>query len=163
MKRILQIFSILLLLLTLSGCPIMMVPMMGPMMKDKWNSGDPKVEAVVQDLAREGSAALAENQGPYDTIVLDNAKVSGKFIREGRFRSLLLEALRSGGKWKVLDGEESLSQAHGASPVFLNAELYEGEAMFHLSLETGDSRTKKAPWKRTFSRPVPESPSSHSH
>jgi hypothetical protein len=162
MKRILQTFFSLLLLLVLSGCPIMMPFMMGPMLAKDSKSGDPKVEAVVRDLAREGSAALSGNLGLYDTIVVDNARVRGKFIQEGRFRSLLLEALRSGGKWKVLDGEEALSQAHGAFPVFLNAELFEGETMFHLSLETGDSRTKKL-WTRTFSRPEPESPSSHSH
>ncbi|PKN28717.1 MAG: hypothetical protein CVU64_11875 [Deltaproteobacteria bacterium HGW-Deltaproteobacteria-21] len=172
MKRILQIFFSLLLLLVLSGCPIMMPFMMSPMLADHWNSADPKVEAVVQDLIREGVAALAANRGTYDTIRLDNAKVSGKFIQEERFRTLLLKALSSAGEWKVVDGEKSSHQAPGAEhpgnksgsiPAFLNAELYQAEDMFHVSLEIGDSGTAQVLWKAIFSRPVPEPSSSHSH
>jgi hypothetical protein len=129
------------------------------------------VEAVVQDLIKEGVAALAENRATYDTILLDNTKVNGKFIQEERFRSLLLKALPSAGEGKVIDRAKSSHQAPGAEdpgdksgsiPAFLNAELYQGEEMFHLSLEMGDSLTNQVFWKATFTRPVPEPPNSHS-
>ncbi len=170
MKRILQIFSTLLLLLILYGCPIMMPFMMGPMLAKDRKSDDPKVEAVVQDLIREGVDALAANRGTYDTIWLDNAKVTGKFFQEGRFRTLLLKALSSAGEWKVVDGEKSSHQApgdehpgnkSGSISAFLNAELYQAEDMFHLGLEMGDSPTKQVLWTKTFSRPVPGSPNAH--
>lgn len=142
------------------------------MLGKDWNSGDPKVEAVVQDLITEGVAALAANRGIYDTILLDNAKVKGKFIQETRFRTLLLKALPSAGEWKVADGEKSSHQSPGAEhpgnksgsiPAFLNAELHQTEDMFYLSLEVGDSGTTQVLWKAIYSRPVPASTNSHSH
>lgn len=170
MKRILQTFSILLLLLTLSGCPIMMVPMMGPMMKDMWNSGDPKVEAVVKELIKEGVADLGANRGNYDTVRLEDARVQGQFIREDKFRNLLVKALPSTGEWKGVDGEKA-GQGSGKGPAdknlstsaSLNAEIYQEGDMFHLRLELGDPDIQKVLWKAAFSRPMPESTNSHTH
>lgn len=166
--RILQIFSTLLLLLPLSGCPIMMVPMM----KDMRNSGDPKVEAVVQELIKEGVSALSAHRGTNDTVRLDNAKVQGKFIQEGKFRTLLLNALPSAGDWKVVDGEspgqawgtEGLGDARISTSASLDAELSIRERTCFTSVWRWETLgSHEVLWKANFSRTVPGSPNSHAH
>lgn len=120
----------------------------------------------MQDLTKEGMTALTESRGTYNAILLDGIKVKGKFIQEERFRGYLLEALRSRGEWVIIDGEKPSHQGTERgdnNPAFLNADLYERQDLFHLNLEMGDSRTKQLIWTRTFLRPVPESPGSHSH
>ncbi|RJR54819.1 MAG: hypothetical protein C4576_00375 [Desulfobacteraceae bacterium] len=170
MKKILQVLSIPLLLVSLSGCPIMMVPMMGPMMKDMWNSGDPKVEAVVQELVREGVADLGVNRGTYDAVRLENAKVHGRFIQEDKFRNILVKALPSAGEWKGVDGEKA-GQVSGEgtqgkslyASAPLNAELYKEGDMFHLSLDLADPGSREVVWKADFSRPAPRTQKPRDH
>jgi hypothetical protein len=168
MKTVLAAGSGVFSLFILTGCPIMMPFMRGPMMgKDLMGSGSKQVESVVQGLIQEGVTALAENRGQYERISLGQVTVKGDFIQETKFNQLLLDGLRSRKEWVVINGEKPLHHAQKEAEgnakeneflaAFVNAQTYQGNNSFHLAIEMGDSDTKQILWTGNFSRPMPQS------
>lgn len=174
LKRLAQVPLFVLLLHALSGCPLMMSFMMGPMLsKNMDKPTDPQVKATVEELIQEGISQLAYNRGPYKLMALGDGKVTGDVISVTKFQQIFKENLRSRGEWEVL-GQQGKAKTSGETSTsvkevpdngmgLLNAQLYEVDDSLYLALQLLDARSNELFWSGLYSRVLPESPKESDH
>lgn len=123
---------------------------------------DVEMNAVLNQLIREGVGELVAADVPYKQLLTGELAVRGDFVSYAKFRRAFLDALRSSNKFLVFTqdqpGQDAPMGSEAAETMaLLDGQLYKTGNQIRLALQLIDARSNKTRWSGIFAEPLVKS------